>query len=103
MSIEKKTHSAISDFDLLLSLPPLAFHRAGDVAAFSSVRSVFWPRSNQIIPIGRSNERSASESELARWPLVRSLPRSKRTFYRVIVTAAFIHRRQQQQSAVFIM
>ena len=33
------------------------------------------------------------------WPVgrSRSLPRSKRTFYRVIVTAAFIHRRQQQQ------
>ena len=72
---------------------------ANDVAAFSSVRSVFWPRSNQIIPIGRSNERSASESELAAPSLLlsRSLPRSKRTFYRVIVTAAFIHRRKQQQ------
>ena len=80
MSIENGPILQILTYSDLLSFGISS--SADDVAAFSSV---FWPHSNQIIPIGQSNERSASESELAG---PRPPARSKRTFYRVIVTVS---------------
>ena len=63
MSIENGPILQILTYSDLLSFGiSSSASSADDVAAFSSV---FWPHSNQIIPIGQSNERSASESELA--------------------------------------